>query len=560
MKQTILFLLIIFSIFVKAQTGSTGPTGPTGPQGEVGPCGPGGTNGRNGATGPTGATGMDGTAGIQGPTGVAGVTGVTGVTGATGPLIEGTSGQTLRYGNSGWEGSGLLYNDGQRIGIGTTSPTKTLDINGDINSSGIISVGSILARENLRIGNSFKIILNPDPMRECVLMIEPPSAWHIYDNENDIWIQSNCGSKNTIINAFSTGKVGIGCYDPSNSKLEIRPDFNSNGYGIIMRRFAAIENNQITSNSSSLLFETANNKVCTPISYRYVGFKAPEQIQECNNLIWTLPDKKGEANDILIRDGVDGLKWVSVGDVAGYWDLNGNSLDPETAPENFKFLGTKTETPIIFKTNSTERLRLDEAGNLIFINTENIHNTEQKFQTTIRQRKSSGQNIGFYYLSFQHLKITEDPVEKKKFDDTDEFIFTSEGKVSIGNIIDLASMGNKYNLPDKYKLFVKDGILTEKVKVALPSNKDEWKDYVFNENYKLLSLDELEEFIKINKHLPYIPSAKEVEEERGFELGKMTTLLLQKVEELTLYIIQQNKKIEEQNLKIKNLQKLLLKN
>jgi len=69
-------------------------------------------------------------------------------------------------------------------------------------------------------------------------------------------------------------------------------------------------------------------------------------------------------------------------------------------------------------------------------------------------------------------------------------------------------------------------------------------DFVFEDNYNLKSLNEVESFIKENKHLPEIPTAKEVQE-NGVSLGEMQTKLLQKVEELTLYIIEQEKRIKE---------------
>jgi len=70
-----------------------------------------------------------------------------------------------------------------------------------------------------------------------------------------------------------------------------------------------------------------------------------------------------------------------------------------------------------------------------------------------------------------------------------------------------------------------------------------WADYVFEKDYKLLSLPEVENFIKENKHLPDVPSAQEVSD-NGVSLGDMQSKLLQKVEELTLYVIDQNKRIE----------------
>lgn len=110
------------------------------------------------------------------------------------------------------------------------------------------------------------------------------------------------------------------------------------------------------------------------------------------------------------------------------------------------------------------------------------------------------------------------------------------GKIIVGNPLP--------STPAGYKLYVKDGILTEKIKVALSSDPANWSDFVFAENYTLRTLDEVEEYIKENKHLPEIPSTAEVHK-NGLDLAQMDAKLLQKVEELTLYIIQQQKRIEQ---------------
>jgi hypothetical protein len=88
------------------------------------------------------------------------------------------------------------------------------------------------------------------------------------------------------------------------------------------------------------------------------------------------------------------------------------------------------------------------------------------------------------------------------------------------------------------KLSVNGNITAKKIKITQTG----WSDYVFNKDYKLRSLSSLESFIKQNKHLPEMPSAKEVEE-NGISVGDTQALLLKKIEELTLYIVQQNKRI-----------------
>lgn len=109
----------------------------------------------------------------------------------------------------------------------------------------------------------------------------------------------------------------------------------------------------------------------------------------------------------------------------------------------------------------------------------------------------------------------------------------------------------KLELRNKYNLFVKKGVLSEDYAIAPISS---WSDFVFNNDYRLKPLSEVEDFIKVNKHLPDVPSAREVAEE-GYSQHEVNKVLLQKIEELTLYVIQQNKTIEEQNKKIEKLEK-----
>ena len=93
---------------------------------------------------------------------------------------------------------------------------------------------------------------------------------------------------------------------------------------------------------------------------------------------------------------------------------------------------------------------------------------------------------------------------------------------------------------DTYRLSVKGKIRAEEVKVY-----NTWADYVFAKNYDLKPLAKVEEYIAQNGHLPNVPSAKEITE-KGLELGEMAKIQQEKIEELTLYLIQQNKELEEQ--------------
>jgi hypothetical protein len=115
-------------------------------------------------------------------------------------------------------------------------------------------------------------------------------------------------------------------------------------------------------------------------------------------------------------------------------------------------------------------------------------------------------------------------------------------------ISDNGNAGVGTNNPDE-RLTVKGKIHAEEVRIDLQVPAD----YVFQKyytgfsslksNYNMPTLSEVEKFTKVNNHLPDVPSAKEIKE-KGLQVGEMSNILLQKIEEMTLYIIEQNKRIE----------------
>jgi hypothetical protein len=130
--------------------------------------------------------------------------------------------------------------------------------------------------------------------------------------------------------------------------------------------------------------------------------------------------------------------------------------------------------------------------------------------------------------------------------------FISIGDIPVEKRDSIATAGN-------YGLLVKNGILAERVKVAL-SSSSHWADYVFEEEYKknMMSLDEVEKFTLKHKHLPNVPSATEMVE-NGLDVTETSRIFMEKIEELTLYLIGVNKdltkKIEHLEEKIRVLEK-----
>jgi len=102
--------------------------------------------------------------------------------------------------------------------------------------------------------------------------------------------------------------------------------------------------------------------------------------------------------------------------------------------------------------------------------------------------------------------------------------------------------------PAGYRLIVQDGILTEKIKVALKTTGD-WADYVFEPSYNLMPLEEVEKYTLENNHLPNVPSAEEMVS-NGLDVNESSKMFMEKIEELTLYMIDLNKEVKA--LKVEN--------
>lgn len=129
-------------------------------------------------------------------------------------------------------------------------------------------------------------------------------------------------------------------------------------------------------------------------------------------------------------------------------------------------------------------------------------------------------------------------VVHKSGDETIEGVKIFSGKIGIGT-----------STPGNYHLSVKGRIRSQSIKIEPGS----WADYVLYDTYKLPALSEVENFIKSNRHLPDMPSEAEVKKD-GIDVGEMNVLLLKKIEELTLYMIEKNKEVSELKNRVKKLE------
>jgi|GEM_PF-1151372 hypothetical protein len=146
--------------------------------------------------------------------------------------------------------------------------------------------------------------------------------------------------------------------------------------------------------------------------------------------------------------------------------------------------------------------------------------------------------------------VTESDGLQIRQDNTINYQFKAGGNFIVNN--GSVGIGTSY-LSQEAKLTVAGRIYAQEVKVSLSAGIG--PDFVFEKSYDLMTLDELKKFITTNKHLPGIEPAKEMEE-KGIDLGKMDMRLLQKIEELTLYLIDFQNQInllKEENHRLNNL-------
>jgi len=128
--------------------------------------------------------------------------------------------------------------------------------------------------------------------------------------------------------------------------------------------------------------------------------------------------------------------------------------------------------------------------------------------------------------------------------------FQNSGKLLLNSTNGVGVAMGTTPIPAGAKLAVGGKVVCKEIEVTLTG----LPDYVFNSDYKLRSLYDVENFVKTNKHLPDVPSEKEVLA-NGLNLGDMSSVLLKKVEELTLYMIELKKENDQLKERIQKLEK-----
>lgn len=246
---------------------------------------------------------------------------------------------------------------------------------------------------------------------------------------------------------------------------------------------------------------------------------------------------------------------VSSFSFAQSWNTTGNS---GTNPSN-NFIGTTDNQPLVFKANNNPSLRILPTGALRV----GLNDTDTNPYTTMRVYNNDNPvlEIANSLGRFQIGKSSCNGCYGGGVGDT----VLRNLDVSHNIIVAQPNDGNDgstyFGIQDAYNgTWVKffnnaiarfDGKIKAK-EVEVKANV--WADYVFKKEYQLRSLEDVEKHILEKGHLPNIPTAQEVLE-NGINVAEMNSKLLEKIEELTLYSIDQNKKLQQQSEKIELLEK-----
>lgn len=319
------------------------------------------------------------------------------------------------------------------------------------------------------------------------------------------WMQSSVGGVHLVLNADNGGKVGIGTNAPD-QKLTVK------GGGI------GFDHN------------SSDKKLYSPVD---------------GVLEWMTHDGAGQHAFAISHQG----------DQRVYLNSNGNTYF------NSGNVGIGTTSPG-FKLEVNGHARMTDGmsviGNSTTINSRPLdalsyssgHYSAQVNMADFANgaRPGYGFHAAGYYGAFLYQNAHNDYRIKEATGD-DYNLWTSGNfhpanyfPLTGGDIVGDVTIGS---VSDQRNLAVNGNIKTKKIKVTLT----DWPDYVFEKSYPLFPLPELVHYIQQNKHLPGIPSVDEVKE-NGLDVGDNQAALLKKIEELTLYIIEQDNQLQKQKVQI----------
>lgn len=421
------------------------------------------------------------------------------------------------------------------VGIGTNSPTSKLHVDGNTLVDGSLTILNDFASLYFRSGGSNKAFLQ---LRDPNFDLRVGTIG--FNTTGKLFLQTNGTDRLTI---EPLGNVGIGTVNPT-TKLQVAGSIKAEGSVTVEDGIFQMRNSTDGLNWT-LLFGTGANRL------RFLA-NGLERVSFLNNGLVGIgtdtPQDKLEVYDgNITMNNAGGTFRLQAGSVdKGFLQLNGDNLRIGTYSSN-------NAGRLIFRVNGFDAMEVTAAGKtvtygetIIGANAIVTGTTTMNGKLTVNQGleaiRLTGNDpaINFFQSNIQrgYLWATGNDMNLGASVSTGKlFLNASQINMQTAQV----TIGTSIATPSTYKLGVGGRIICEELKVKLQSAG--WPDYVFANNYKLKPLDEVENFIKINKHLPNIPSAQVIDKE-GLEVGEMQRRMMEKIEELTLYVIDLKKEIE----------------
>ena len=408
----------------------------------------------------------------------------------------------------------------QNVGIGTSTPNSSAVL--DVNST---TKGLLIPRMNTgqRTGIASPV---------AGLMVYDTDFKEYYHHDGTTWkkvlnnnVWNTSATRNYVFN--TTDSIGIGTVSPDeklqivNGKIYVQDNRTGQNPHVIFD----IPN--VADNEGGLQFKRLGD---TLAALNYV-----EDPDYANYLKFSV-GSPGKGNEMTINTNGE----VGIGTMAPLAKLHiptGQDADLSSATNGFIMLGPGNTTSLLLDNNEIMvRNTNTTAGTLALQNdggelTVGARTTINKGGEALKLN-GADPSINFYQNGVFKSFVTQSNDGLYVGVNNGNLRLDATGQVAIGGVVPAASA---------YKLTVTGKIICEELKVKLVSSG--WPDYVFDKKYKLPTLSDVEKFIAKNNHLPNIPSAVEVEK-NGIEVGDMQKKMMEKIEELTLYIISLQKQVD----------------
>lgn len=344
------------------------------------------------------------------------------------------------------------------------------------------------------------------------------------------------GERNTIIGAFAgyrsegSGNIFIGYqagyFEKESNKLYINNNSSANPllYGDFAKQFIGI-NTSLPGNNLTINSTEINNS-----GLQFLNLTSASPTKASNSKVLSV-DAIG--NVILVPD-------LGTTQVVQGTDSNWEVSTTDIINKNTGNVKVKNNL-IVDKILDTRRIEVGNGG-VVF---KQLTNLSPVLAAT--GKVLTVDNSGNVILVPDQTGITAVPTVENYWKQTGNRLEPAKTamKVVIGDGIT--------QLPDNYSLFVSKGILAEHVRVAVP-NSAKWADYVFDKKYVLMPLSEVEQYIHRFHHLPNMLSAEEMAA-GGMDVMEMNAKLLEKVEELTIYAIEADKRLKALEERLEKLEK-----